>query len=793
MNPIVKLRNQDGEICTIRKTGLMTHLAAKWNNILGNRRHWNQQCAALQNVRDEALRALEELEIKPRQLEQIAASGVIEVSTRYYSDLEYGKETRTIPWEHLLTAGTKSLRGEHSLTVVRHLKGVKKKKRSKTGKANKDSVEHPLRFAFVGAAPEPLHKYRSFAAEMDLVASGFLPLLPPCSPQTMSQEQLSRFTAQAAPEVVHFSAVDAHFGEQRMGGYLANEMTFCPDIIDGVFLWNDLESHEQKIAPFDIAECLTAAAHKPALAVINSWYSGSTTAPACVAAGATAAVGFHNSFDEQAAYEFYRQFYRAWATNGRDHLAAFQFAWRNIKVPSAKTRGTAITLWSANSIVGQEFDEDAEASENSVSVASSFAPRVTTADPTRDKIKDLIGIEVQPIETLNYSLLHNRRSLMERLHLWFRSSTPDHQRQVNLVEDINVEVTLSVGDAAFSYFTTVVLGEETCQIDLADASLAATGKNPAGGIFVPLTSALFRSIDESMQTSMLIHITWHDQTIYRHTHTVSLAPIDQWVLDQTNIGWLPSFVQPRDPAVRKIIKSAQKYLRCLEDDPHAGFRGYQADDVDHQVKAIWSAIVYDFSLDYVSPPPSYTNYTQRLRSPRQVIEEDRGTCVDLAILFASCVEWIELHPVIFLTSQHAFAGYWKTDEAHTNFVQTIQNEVETFGTSRRMVAERFPWATLTNSWSEIRRLIMEQDLIPVEAVALTERSSFHGAFEQGYMHFITEDNPDHISPVSQKPVSEEEEATEPGVFGTFTSLVDVTASRQFVTPLPISGINRAKQ
>lgn len=54
---------------------------------------------------------------KPKKLEEIAFSETVEVSTRHYADWKYGKETRLIPWEHLLAVGTKAIRGNQHLVV----------------------------------------------------------------------------------------------------------------------------------------------------------------------------------------------------------------------------------------------------------------------------------------------------------------------------------------------------------------------------------------------------------------------------------------------------------------------------------------------------------------------------------------------------------------------------------------------------------------------------------------------------------------------------------------------------
>ncbi len=59
--------------------------------------------------------------------------------------------------------------------------------------------------------------------------------------------------------------------------------------------------------------------------------------------------------------------------------------------------------------------------------------------------------------------------------------------------------------------------------------------------------------------------------------------------------------------------------------------------VDKQVQAIWTAISLDYGLGYINPPPSYSENSQRLRTPWRVLHERRGTCVDLALLMAACL------------------------------------------------------------------------------------------------------------------------------------------------------------
>src|SRR5262249_17017521 len=157
-----------------------------------------------------------------------------------------------------------------------------------------------------------------------------------------------------------------------------------------------------------------------------------------------------------------------------------------------------------------------------------------------------------------------------------------------------------------------------------------------------LTSEMARSLQESVQTTLFVRISLGDAPFLSKTYPVTLLPTDEWRDDDVNGIWLPSFVLPRDQAVLEVIVAAQRYLMALRDDAFAGFDGYQAvdgsaddtDNLDAQVRAIWYALVHDYRLNYINPPPVFTSASQRLRTPTDVLRGGRGTCIDLALLVA---------------------------------------------------------------------------------------------------------------------------------------------------------------
>ena len=128
--------------------------------------------------------------------------------------------------------------------------------------------------------------------------------------------------------------------------------------------------------------------------------------------------------------------------------------------------------------------------------------------------------------------------------------------------------------------------------------------------------------------------------------------------------WLPSFVLPTDPAIDQLRQRALPALRALDDTfgevPRLPGRSVKDNPryrrVDVQVNAIWSTLSFLYELSYVNPPPIYTERAQRLRTPTAVARSQSGHASDLALLFAACLEAIDLYPVILIYEGHANVG-----------------------------------------------------------------------------------------------------------------------------------------
>ena len=74
-----------------------------------------------------------------------------------------------------------------------------------------------------------------------------------------------------------------------------------------------------------------------------------------------------------------------------------------------------------------------------------------------------------------------------------------------------------------------------------------------------------------------------------------------------------------------------------------GYQSKSRDAVWKQVSSIYSTIAAE-NLQYVEPPASFGTDGQKIRTPDRIVQARVATCLDLAMLFASCLEQAGLRP-----------------------------------------------------------------------------------------------------------------------------------------------------
>jgi len=147
-----------------------------------------------------------------------------------------------------------------------------------------------------------------------------------------------------------------------------------------------------------------------------------------------------------------------------------------------------------------------------------------------------------------------------------------------------------------------------------------------------------------------------DTVVAAITREVELLGRHDYLRDSSQEDMLAAFVNPRSKTVRSILGRARDLL--MDRTGSSSTEGYQAgpERVREIAEAIYDAVC-ECEIDYSNPPALFSQMAQRIRTHDEVVNDKAGTCLDTTVLMSACFAEAGLEPVLFLTPQHAFAGY----------------------------------------------------------------------------------------------------------------------------------------
>lgn len=561
--------------------------------------------------------------VTSRQVDAFIASaakcGEVQVEMQWLSE-DVGWAARVFPWEALIALGTKHQREQFDsankgMVVVRMLRPKSAPPKSATG---------PVCFAVSAGAKKQGFDTTTERAAIE-AALGGQPLqdLP-----ADTLPQLARAIDKVKPRILHYVLDSA-------------------EELEGVRTDGD-EAPKLKLE----AVARAVATHDPELVAFSTCHSGRRLAPLAIAHGARLAVGFHGQVMDSSIPVFFGAFYREWEKS-RDAIAAVREGLAANHWQKRPDELGVVTIWSAVDLLLPKTRKATLESTNAL-------PTEDGGVVAPEHIAKALLVTCTLEQALNYSMLHNRRGgFFARFDVL--KTAPGRMD--------NLEVTMKID--------TGLERPAECHFFAALPEAADRTVDFVEHVTVPLGSELMRRRGEMLRGTVEIAIRCGQVQVFHRFDSIELPPCDEWKDDDSGRRFLPSFIFPRDPAVREILTAAQPFIRALTDNSKAGFDGYGGafattpdEGVRLQLRAIWAALQHTWRIDYSNPPPSYTRGVQRVRTPEEILRSRRATCIELALLLASCWEHIGILPVLFLTPGHAFAGYWTSEEAWKKFFDT---------------------------------------------------------------------------------------------------------------------------
>lgn len=179
-------------------------------------------------------------------------------------------------------------------------------------------------------------------------------------------------------------------------------------------------------------------------------------------------------------------------------------------------------------------------------------------------------------------------------------------------------------------------------------------------------------LDEAEKASIRIKAVADGKTLAEINQPIEVLAYDQWAGTRSLPELLAAFSMPNSVVVDRLLGKASALLR--KSDAGLSLDGYQSKNRERvwkQVSAIYSVLLAE-GLHYSNPPASFGSDGQKIRTPERIFDGRVATCLDLAMLFASCFEQAGLHPVVLFKEGHAWIGVWLIE---TSFPTSVVDDV----------------------------------------------------------------------------------------------------------------------
>lgn len=204
-------------------------------------------------------------------------------------------------------------------------------------------------------------------------------------------------------------------------------------------------------------------------------------------------------------------------------------------------------------------------------------------------------------------------------------------------------------------------------------SFELAGIKPESEVKIPLNvlkvdRQYFSKLSETDKIVLTFELYVGGSLIQAEDHTLFAYPIDFFGGFHVLPELIASYVTPNHSYVYHLKRKAAEILE--ENGQEPAFEGYQRNSPERILQfmsALYTAILGE-EIVYSSLPPGYEETGQRLRLLDTIRQEHFGNCIDLSLLYAACLEAIDLHPLLIIVRSHAFVGCWLQDDKFSEIV-----------------------------------------------------------------------------------------------------------------------------
>ncbi len=167
------------------------------------------------------------------------------------------------------------------------------------------------------------------------------------------------------------------------------------------------------------------------------------------------------------------------------------------------------------------------------------------------------------------------------------------------------------------------------------------------------------SLQERIRGIVIVEACNVEGKVLASTHEeILVEPKNVWLGQAAPLELLCAYIQPNVEAIQPIIRRAGELLN--ESTGDSAINAYQTNNRSRVyliAQAIYLAL-REKNITYARAPASFERLGQKIRTHTSLIDGGVGNCLDIALLYAACLEQAGINSLVFLVEGHAFSGFW---------------------------------------------------------------------------------------------------------------------------------------
>ncbi len=171
-----------------------------------------------------------------------------------------------------------------------------------------------------------------------------------------------------------------------------------------------------------------------------------------------------------------------------------------------------------------------------------------------------------------------------------------------------------------------------------------------------------KKLTEKITCNVFVCVTHGEEEWARYAQEISVLAINQWPGIHYDDVLLASYITPNHPIISELLHDSAQFLEKQTGDPSlSGYQDRDSKRVLAMANAAYAAIQKK-NIIYAEPPAGFIEDGQKIRFIDELMAVHMGTCLDLTLLYAACIEEMGLNPILVLVAGHIFAGVWLIED-----------------------------------------------------------------------------------------------------------------------------------